>query len=53
MTTTLSFFKIQTKDGRPVPSFAECSSSDRTHGFLESMWPPSTEEMEKLNLNRW
>ncbi|CAB3981634.1 tRNA (cytosine(34)-C(5))-methyltransferase [Paramuricea clavata] len=45
-------WKIQTKDGRPVPSFAECSSSDRTHGFLESMWPPSTAEREKQHLSR-
>ncbi|XP_046842938.1 RNA cytosine C(5)-methyltransferase NSUN2-like isoform X2 [Xenia sp. Carnegie-2017] len=36
----LETWKIQTKDGRSVVSFEECGSSDRTHGFLESMWPP-------------
>ncbi|XP_028410148.1 tRNA (cytosine(34)-C(5))-methyltransferase-like [Dendronephthya gigantea] len=48
----LLHWKIQTKDGRPVPSFTECSTSDRTHGFLESMWPPSIEDAEKFNLKR-
>lgn len=49
----LPFLKIQTKDGREVPSYAECNSSDRTHGFLESMWPAGAEDIEKLNLFHW